>query len=131
MKILIVDDDFISRELLQEILKRYGSTHIAVNGMEAVAAVRAAMASGEPYNLICMDFMMPEMDGQHAVQQIRALEEAEGIISSNRAKIIMTTVLDAPKNDIASFKSLCDAYVVKPIYSVRLLDELRKLKLIK
>lgn len=131
MKILIVEDDFTNRMFLQEVLKSYGSTHIAVNGKEAVAAVRAAMASGEPYNLICLDIMMPEMDGQQALREIRALEEAEGTMSSRGAKIIMTTVLGDPKNVFASFKSLCDAYVTKPIDRIKLLDELRKLELIK
>ena len=131
MKILIVDDDFISRNLLQEVLKDYGSTHFAANGKEAVKAVRAAMVSGKPYNLICLDIMMPEMDGQQALKQIRNLEEAEGITSTNGAKIIMTTALGDPKNAITSFKSLCDGYVVKPIDVNKLLRELRKHKLIK
>ncbi len=131
MKILIVEDDFTNRMFLQEVLKSYGSTHIAVNGKEAVAAVRAAMSSGEPYNLICLDIMMPEMDGQQALREIRALEEAEGTMSSRGAKIIMTTALGDPKNVFASFNSLCDAYVTKPIDRAKLLDELRKLELIK
>ena len=131
MKILIVDDDFTSRNLLQETLKAYGPTYIAVSGKEAVVAVRAAMAAGEPYSLICMDIMMPEMDGQEAVKQIRVLEEAEGIISSKGAKIIMTTALGDLKNVFASFNSLCDGYVVKPLDRTKLLDELRKLELIK
>jgi len=131
MKILIVDDDFTSRIVLQEILKAYGPTYIAVNGKEAVVAVRAAMSAGEPYSLICMDIMMPEMDGQQAIKQIRAAEEAEGIISTEGAKIIMTTALGDLKNVFASFKSLCDGYVVKPLDRTKLLDELRKLELIK
>ena len=131
MKILIVDDDFISRELLQGVLKDYGSTHTAVNGKDAVADVRAAMASGEPFNLICMDIMMPEMDGQQALQQIRSLEEAAGIAPVKAAKIIMITTLGDWKNILASFKILCDGYVVKPIDADKLLDELRKFKFIK
>ena len=66
MKTLIVEDDFTSRLLLQEILKRFGEIHIAVNGKEAVAAVRSAMDAGVPYDLICLDMMMPEMDGREA-----------------------------------------------------------------
>ncbi len=67
MRTLIVEDDFTSRLLLQSFLSRYGDCHIAVNGLEAVAAFRAAKEKGENYNLICMDIMMPEMDGQTAV----------------------------------------------------------------
>ena len=68
MKTLIVEDDFTSRLLLQEILKRYGAVHIAVNGREAVDAVRAAAESDESYDLICLDIMMPEMDGYQALK---------------------------------------------------------------
>ncbi|MFY9742801.1 MAG: response regulator, partial [Candidatus Sulfotelmatobacter sp.] len=91
MRTLIVEDDFTSRLLLQSFLAQYGECHIAVNGTEAVAAFRAALENQQPYDLICMDIMMPEMDGQAAIQEIRAIEEAGGIISSNGAKIIMTT----------------------------------------
>jgi two-component system, chemotaxis family, chemotaxis protein CheY len=130
MNILIVEDDFTSRLLLQELLKSYGPSHIAVNGKEAVEAVRVALESGEPYDLICLDVMMPEMDGQEALRQIRGQEETRGILSSNGAKIVMTTALDDPKNVFAAYGSLCDAYLIKPIQKAKLLEELRKLGLI-
>jgi two-component system, chemotaxis family, chemotaxis protein CheY len=130
MKTLIVEDDFTSRLYLQEILKKYGPTHVAMNGKEAVEAVRAALEAGEPFDLICLDIMMPEMDGQAALQQIRALEEAKGIIPIKGARIVMTTALSDSKNILASFKGQCDFYLTKPVDKARLLEELRKLKLI-
>ena len=87
MRTLIVEDDFTSRLLLQTFLSRYGECHIAVNGKEAVAAFRAARESGQWYDLICMDIMMPEMDGQTAVKEIRALEEAGGTLSTTAQKL--------------------------------------------
>jgi len=131
MKILIVDDDFMSRNLLHEMLKDYGITHSAVNGKEAVAAVHTAIESGKPYNLICLDILMPELDGQQALRQIRAREEAAGLTSSDTAKIIMITTLGDSKNLFASFKSQCDGYVIKPIDINKLQEELCKLGLIK
>ena len=131
MKILIVDDDFVCRNLLQEILKDYGSTHIATDGKEAVAAVRAAIDSGEPYNLICLDILMPEMDGQQALQQIRDMEEAAGFTASRGTMILMITSLGDLKNLQASFDRHCDGYVIKPFTSAEVLDNLRRLKLIK
>ena len=130
MKTLIVEDDFTSRVLMQELLRSYGPTHIAVNGMEAVEAVRASLEDSQPYDLICLDIMMPGMDGHQALKEIRALETAKGIFSTDGAKIIMTTVLTDMKNKIDAYANLCDGYVSKPIYKERLLDELRKLELI-
>ena len=130
MKTLIVEDDFTSRLLLQELLNSYGPSHIAVNGKEAVEAVRLALEAGEPYDLICLDIMMPEMDGQEALRQIREQEEARGILSSNGAKIVMTTALADLKSVSAAYHSLCDAYLTKPIQKAKLLQELHGLKLI-
>ena len=130
MRTLIVEDDFTSRLLLQSFLSKYGECHIAVNGLEAIAAFRCAQQDGEPYNLICMDIMMPEMDGQAAVREIRAIEEAGGTLSTHGAKIIMTTALDDVKNVVQSFKSLCDAYLFKPIDTAKLLAHIKELHLV-
>jgi len=129
MKTLIAEDDFTSRLLLQELLKPYGTCHIAVDGLEAFEAVRMALDSGDPYNLICLDIMMPELDGQEALRRIRNEEESRGILSSSGAKILMTTALDDPKNVIKAFGGLCDAYLVKPVRSDQLMQALHKLGL--
>ena len=130
MRTLIVEDDFTSRLLLQSFLSKYGECHIAVNGKEAVTAFRAAQESRQRYDLICMDIMMPEMDGQAAVKEIRALEEAGGTLSTTGAKIIMTTALDDVKNVVQSFQALCDAYLFKPIDTGKLLGHIRDLHLV-
>jgi len=130
MKTLIVEDDFTCRLLLQEILKEYGPAHVAINGKEAVEAVRVALEASEPYNLICMDIMMPEMDGQAALKEIRRLEEARGIASIYGVRVIMTTALDDSRNVLESFKSLCDAYVIKPVNKEKLLGYIKSFGLI-
>jgi two-component system chemotaxis response regulator CheY len=130
MKTLIVEDDFTCRLLLQELLKSYGVTHVAVNGKEAVAAVRGALEAGQPYDLVCLDIMMPEMDGQQALKEIRALEESRGILSPQGVKVVMTTAMGDMKNVFAAYASLCDGYLTKPIHGEKLLEELRKLALV-
>ena len=130
MRTLVAEDEFTSRFLLQKFLSQYGDCRIAVNGREAVAAFRAARQSGQPFDLICMDIQMPEMDGQTAVREIRALEEAGGTLSRNGVKIIMTTAQDDVKNVVESFKSLCDAYLFKPVDTDKLLGHMRELRLL-
>jgi two-component system, chemotaxis family, chemotaxis protein CheY len=130
MKALIVEDNFMNRMLLQEYLKGYGECHIAVNGKEAVGAVRSALESGKPYDLICLDIMMPEMDGQEALKEIRALEESYMIIHGRNSIIIMTTALKDLKNVSEAYSNLCDGYLTKPIRKEKFLEYLRNLKLI-
>lgn len=130
MKTLIVEDDFTSRLLLQEMLKSYGPLHVALNGKEAAKAVRVALKADEPYDLICLDIMMPEMNGQEALTLIRKHEEAKGILSSSGSKIVMITALADHKSVFAAYGSLCDGYLAKPIDREKLLQELRRLELI-
>ena len=140
MKTLIVEDDFTSRVLLEEILKRHSSTHVATNGREALDAVRAALEAGQPYDLICLDIMMPEMDGQEALKRIRHLEDAwaerwegsirAGIAERHRTKVIMTTALADRANVLEAIQSQCDSFLVKPIQRRKLLDELQRLNLV-
>ena len=130
MRTLVVEDDFTSRLLLQSFLSKYGDCHVAVNGKEAITAFRAANEAGSKYDLICMDIMMPEMDGQAAIKQIRDLEQAGGTLSTRGVKIIMTTALDDVKNLVQSFRSLCDAYLFKPIDTGKLLAQLREFHLV-
>jgi two-component system chemotaxis response regulator CheY len=130
LRVLLAEDDFTCRLLLQTFLSRYGECHVAVNGREAVEAFRSAFERGQRYDLICMDIMMPEMDGREAVRQMRALEEAHGILSSHGAKIIMTTTVDDIKEVILCFKELCDAYLMKPIDLAKLLDQMKSYHLV-
>ncbi|MBW2185426.1 MAG: response regulator [Deltaproteobacteria bacterium] len=129
MKILIAEDDLTSRLILENFLQEYGTTNVVVNGTEAVSAVRSALKDGQPYDLICLDIMMPEMDGVKALEKIRKSEEGRGITSTYGAKIIMITALDDPKNVMDSFKELCDAYIVKPIDKTMLLQKLDEIGL--
>lgn len=126
MKILIVEDDFISRRLLLTMLNPYGSCDISVNGTEALEAFKIAQEEVDPYNLICLDIMMPEMDGQEVLKEIRRIENKLEIAGSKKVKVIMTTALDDFDNIKAAFEEKCDAYLVKPINKDKFLDALRK-----
>jgi len=131
MKILIVDDDLVCRMLLQDILAPYGNCHTAVNGKEAVKAFSIATGKKEPYDLICLDIMMPEMDGQETLKEIRRLEKDKNIAGSDQVKIIMVSALGDAKNIMESFvKGQCEAFVTKPITVDGILKHVRKLKLI-
>jgi two-component system chemotaxis response regulator CheY len=128
VKSLIVEDDFASRLVLQTFLSRFGECHIAVNGKEAVEAFQTAVKEGQRYDLICMDIMMPEMDGHTAVRLIREQEEGQGIPAKG-VKIIMTTALSGVKEVSTAYYEECDAYLVKPIDLGKVVAELSSLGL--
>jgi len=130
MRTLIVEDDFTSRLLLQEFLASYGSVHIAVNGKEAVDAVRSALQANKPYDLILMDIMMPEMDGHEALTQIRKIEAQNHLVDADQVKVIMVTALGDEGNVIFARQNKVQGYILKPYDLKKLLEELRKLGLI-
>jgi two-component system chemotaxis response regulator CheY len=131
MRFLVVEDDFTSRKLLQKILSPYGEVDVAVNGQESLDAFTAALDEGNPYELVCMDIMMPEMDGQEALKKIREVEKQRGIPGSQEVKVIMTTALDDPKNVVeAYYKGGATSYVPKPIDRQLFLQLLRNIGII-
>ena len=130
MKTLIVEDDFTSRLLLQSLLSSHGECHTVANGYEAIKAFGLATDHGTPYDLVCMDIMMPGMTGQETVRSLRSMEEDRQIASHLSAKIIMTTGLSRPKDVSESFKSLCDAYLTKPLDGRQLVECLRSCHLL-
>ena len=131
MRFLVVEDDFTSRKLLQRILSPYGEVDVAVNGQEAVEAFEMALEESRPYELVCMDIMMPEMDGQEALKKIREVENNKGMRGTNEAKVVMTTALDDPKNVVeAYYKGGATSYVPKPIDRQLFLQLLRNIGII-
>ncbi|MBW7876659.1 MAG: response regulator [Candidatus Cloacimonetes bacterium] len=130
MKILVVEDDFVCRKLLHKILQPFGECDIAVNGREAMDVVRAGLDASAPYDLICLDIMMPDMDGLTALEEIRSLEKERGIDLGEGAKIIMVTALSDNRHILQSFRFGCESYIVKPVRREKLLQEMMKLSLL-
>lgn len=130
MKSLVVDDDFFCRRILQTILSGYGETHVAVDGKEAIFAFEQAHAEEAPYDVICLDIMMPEMDGQEVLKTIRELEAKKNILGNDSVKIIMTTALDDSDNIKKAFREQCESYLIKPISKSKLLKILTDFGLI-
>ena len=77
MKILLAEDDFVTRKFMVSFLSKYGECDVTVDGMEAVDAFMMALEDGEPYDLVCLDIMMPVMDGLEATRTIRGMERQD------------------------------------------------------
>ena len=130
MRILIAEDDFASRKFMFKFLSKYGECDIKVDGMEAVDAYLMALEANDPYDLVCLDIMMPILDGYQALKAIRDLEEERNLPEERRAKIIMTTALNEGANVNQAFDLGCVAYAGKPIDQAKFENVLRKLDLI-
>ena len=83
-----------------------------------------------PYDLVCLDIMMPNLDGYQALKAIRDIEESRNIPEEEQAKIIMTTALNEGANVNKAFDLGCVAYAGKPIDQTKFENVLRKLELI-
>lgn len=131
MRILLAEDDFATRKYMSKFLSKYGSCDVTVDGMEAVDAFMIALDEGEGYDLICLDVMMPVMDGYQALKGIRDIEKDRNIEPENMAKIIMTTVLNEEKHVKMAFELGCTVFSAKPLDVDRFEDALKRLGLIK
>lgn len=129
MKILIVEDEAVSRRIMQEYLAPFGECEIAVSGSEAIQAVRLSRQEGHPYDLVCLDIMMPDMDGLAVLREIRSTEAGLGIAGHEGVKVIMTTAVNKPRAIMRAFQEHCEACLVKPINKARLVEKLGDLGL--
>jgi two-component system, chemotaxis family, chemotaxis protein CheY len=128
VRILLVEDDYASRRLMQKYLDPYGEVDVAVDGLEAVNAFRIAINDLEPYDLVFMDIMLPEMDGQEALKHIREIEKEKNDKEKENVKVIMATALGDPGNVVKAYnEGGADSYLVKPVERDRMLEEMRKL----
>ena len=130
MKILIVEDDFASRKLMQKYLSPYGICEVVVDGEEAVLAFSESLENDDPFDLVCLDIMLPKKDGQQVLKSIRSLEASRGIEGSEGVKVIMTTALGDAENIMSAFRSQCEGYLTKPVTRQRLLEEIKELGLL-
>lgn len=127
MKILIAEDDRVSRTLMGKFMQKYGECDFVVDGLEALDAFLMAIRDQEPYELICLDIMMPKADGISTLKAIRDLEKSHGIEKENRVKIIMTTALAETQLVKQAFSYGCEAYTTKPIDVEKLTELMEKL----
>jgi|SRR6056297_2426099 len=131
MKILIAEDDIIGRKLLEKFLQDFGKCHVAVDGIEALEKFISSYEENNPYDLMCLDIMMPKLDGIKVLKSARDYEYKNSINNNARAKIIMTTALNDKKTVEQSYEYGCDGYAWKPIDLDKFEDLLVKLNLIK
>jgi len=134
LKILIVEDDFLTRQMMVKFLSQFGECHIAADGLEAIDAFSYSYDCDQPqpYDLICMDIVMPKMDGTRAAKTIREIERGKGVDgTANESVIIITSAVTDPTTIIKScYECGANYYFVKPLDFRQMTRQLQKLSLI-
>ena len=119
MKVLVIDDDTLACDHAKLVLGQAGIVAETANsGKEALEMVKLGDARREPYNLIVVDWKMPEMDGVETSRQIRS------VIGEDTAIIILTAY---NWDDIAEEASQAgvDSFISKPLFANNLIDEFK------
>lgn len=115
MRILVVDDDFLTRSQLKALLSRYGDCDAVPNGELAYEMVVAAHKEECPYSLVTMDIGMPDVDGREVVELIRRWEfEHEIPRKGKETVILMVSCKTSGEEVFSSFRKGCEGFITKP-----------------
>ena len=115
MHILIAEDDGDIAELIALYARKAGWTpHITTSGDAALAHARS-----KPVDVAILDIMLPEMDGEQVLYQLRR--------GGNKVPVIMLTARDALRDKVRNLDTGADDYLTKPFHVEELLSRLRAL----
>lgn len=124
MKALLVDDDFNYCKILLEFLVPYGKHDMARNGYEAIEKFLSSLEINQPYDLICLDVMMNDLDGLKTLNIIRRIEKIKKV---EPIKLIFVTALDEDEINGLGHKTETTCYLQKPVQKATLLNTIKKL----
>ena len=115
MRILIAEDDRMSRTFLSRFLSEYGDVDVATDGMEALDLLMDAARKNMNYDLLCLDIMMPKVSGIQVLKVVRTMEKQHGVPQEDHLPVIMMTALTDMDYVDQAFDLGCDAYASKPL----------------
>ncbi|GAB6144436.1 response regulator [Desulfocicer niacini] len=117
MRILIVDDELVSRAKMKKIMSRYGQCDEAEDGIQAMDKIFQAKSKGFLYALMTLDVDMPKMSGMQVLARIREMEQEDTLGDGpSPMKIVMVTAMGDRETFSQSLLSGCDEYIIKPFH---------------
>ena len=120
MNVLVIDDDSVACDHAKLVLGQVGiSCETVMNGREAVEMVQLRHSRREDYNLILVDWKMPEMDGLETTRQIRS-------IVGNDTPIIILTSYSWEDIESEAREAGVDTFASKPLFASTVMDEFRE-----
>ncbi len=127
MKILVVDDELVSRKKMHKIMESFGECEAVEKGEEAVIAFTKAWEMGIPFDMMSLDIVMPDMSGIDVLHKVRAIEKEKDLPKQRQIKIMMVTSHSDKDNVMGSMNAGCNNYIVKPFDKERVAKKLKSL----
>jgi len=127
MKIMIVEDEAVSRKVMLNKLESIGECTAVSSGKEAISLFDKATIGKKPFDLIILDISMPDMDGIKVLDIIRKKENKLGIKKTEQIKIIMVTASMRQANIKKCISLGCNSYISKPFNTQKIYQELERL----
>lgn len=130
IKSLVVDDDKLCASTFKLELSKYGECDIVNDGIAAIKAYEESINSGNPYKLMLLDIIMPNLDGGQVLKQIREIEEQKKINDIDKLRIIITTAYDDWYNRsiiISNLNPIYESFFIKAPDLHELVDKIQDL----
>ena len=119
LRVLIVDDNATAREVLAAMVSSFGwQVETATSGAEAIQRLEAATAAGHSFDILCVDWIMPGMDGWETIQRIRARD------TGHLPAILMITAhgRELIAERLGEETNPLDGFLIKPVTPSMLFD---------
>lgn len=130
MRILIADDELVSRKLMERIMSGYGECVAVEGGKAALEAFKTSKEQGNSFDLITLDISMPDIDGLDVLYQIREMEKEKNAPGDKKCVIIMVTSSADKDTIVTAVQAGCNDYIAKPIDRDTALKKLIKVGLV-
>ncbi len=127
MRILIVDDENISRRTLAKKVESLGECTCVDSSKQALELFDKSLEDNAHFDLITLDVSMPHMDGRELLKEIRKKELKLKLPPPKRVKVIMVTAKMNMSTIKECIKLGCNGYLAKPVTRYQLMENLGKL----
>lgn len=123
MRILLIDDEAVALTKLELMLTNVGHCDKAADGITATDQFVRAIEENRPYDLITIDIELPDITGLELLNRFCALEEKNAIAPAKKIMVTAHSKVDY----VVEARDKCDAFIVKPLRKVALLEKIEAL----
>ena len=128
LRFLIVEDDPTAGGLLHYILKQHGDCVLCETGSDGLAAFHEGWKQGAPFDMVVLDFFLPDIHGDAILKEIRASETQRGIRAAARCMVLINTASKDVSQMLQTLELEPDGYLMKPINVDFIIDKIADLK---